>query len=128
MYLYFIHLVNANGLWISEMHQMIEIMHFSISIFVMGVSDTSSLGATQTSEWRYSQKNHDSFPAKKFAKSFARQCWSISKSWSDRQLLRLVAFVRGELVWNRSKMKRFEPEFLMKNSETCLFRDPEMSA
>jgi hypothetical protein len=36
--------------------------------------------------------------------------------------------VRGEVMWNPSKMKLFAPEFLVKNSETCLFRNPEMSA
>jgi hypothetical protein len=39
-------LVNASRLWIPEMDQMIEIMHFSVSIFVMGVFGTSSLDAT----------------------------------------------------------------------------------
>jgi hypothetical protein len=36
--------------------------------------------------------------------------------------------VRGELVWNSSKVKFLDPEILVKNSETCLFRDCEMSA
>jgi hypothetical protein len=45
---------------------MIEIMHFSVSIFVMGVSGTSSLDAAQTTSWRYSKKNHDSSLVKKF--------------------------------------------------------------
>jgi hypothetical protein len=40
-------LINASELWIAEMDQMIEIMPFSVSIFVMGVSRTLSLNATQ---------------------------------------------------------------------------------
>jgi hypothetical protein len=37
------------------------------------------------------------------------------------QLLRRSYAVQGDLVWNPSKMKLFEPEFLVKNSERCLF-------
>jgi hypothetical protein len=43
------------------------------------------------------------------------------------QHFRLSFSVRGELVWNPSKMNRFDLEFLVKNSETCLFRDSGMS-
>jgi hypothetical protein len=44
------------------------------------------------------------------------------------QLLSLSSSLLGELIWNPSKMKPFEPEFLVKKSETFLFRDPEISA
>jgi hypothetical protein len=39
----------ANRLWIPEMNQMIEIMHFLVSFVVIGVSGTSFLDAAQTS-------------------------------------------------------------------------------
>jgi hypothetical protein len=55
----FIALVNANRLWIPEMEEMIEIMHFSMSIFVVNVSRASSLDAVQTSEWGYSKRNQN---------------------------------------------------------------------
>jgi hypothetical protein len=41
-------LVNASRLWIPKMYQIIEIMHFSMPIVVMGVSGISSLDAVQT--------------------------------------------------------------------------------
>jgi hypothetical protein len=41
-------LVNASGLWIPEINQMIEIIHFSVPVVVIGVSGTSSLGAALT--------------------------------------------------------------------------------
>jgi hypothetical protein len=72
-------LANASGLSIPEMGQMIKIMRFSLSMFVIGVSGTSSLDEAQTPEWEYSKKNHDSSPVKKFAKSLAWECWSISR-------------------------------------------------
>jgi hypothetical protein len=43
------------------------------------------------------------------------------------QFLKLSCSVRGELMWSPSTMKFFKPEFLVMISETCLFRDPEMS-
>jgi hypothetical protein len=45
------------------MDQIIEIRHFSVLIFVMGVSGTSSLDAAETPSWRHSKKNHDSSPS-----------------------------------------------------------------
>jgi hypothetical protein len=64
-------LVNASRLWIPETDEMIEIMQFSVIIFVMGVSGPSSLDAAQTPEWGYSKEKHDSFLVTIFTKSVA---------------------------------------------------------
>jgi hypothetical protein len=109
---------------------MIEIMHFSVSNFVMGVSGTSSLYAGQT-------PYHDGdTPKRTTTRPRSRNLQSlllanaggfqeVGATW---QLLRLSCSVRGGFMWNPSKMKALEPEFLVENSETFLFRDPDMSA
>jgi hypothetical protein len=53
-------LLNARRFLIPEMDQMIEIMHFSVSIVVMRVFGTPSLDAAHTAEWGYSKTSHDS--------------------------------------------------------------------
>jgi hypothetical protein len=53
------------------MEQLVEIMDFSVSIFVMRVSGASSVEVAQILEWGYSTKNNDSSSVKKFTKSVA---------------------------------------------------------
>jgi hypothetical protein len=112
------------------MDQMIEIMHFTVSIFVMGVSSISSLDATQTPYHNGDTPERTTIrPRRRNSQSpllgNAGVFQEVDVAW---QLLRFSYSVQGELVWNRSKMKRVEPEFLVENSETSLFRDPEMFA
>jgi hypothetical protein len=120
-------LVNVSGLWIPEMEQIIEIMRFSGSIFLMDDSGTSALdvrlchnGMLENEPRLVRSGNSQS---RLLGNSGVFQ--EVDVRW---QLLRLSRSVRGELVWNRSKMKRFDPEFLAKNSERNLFRDPDMPA
>jgi hypothetical protein len=80
------------------------------------------------SEWGYSNKNDDSSRPRKSARLLlgnAGVFQEIDVAW---QLLRLSCSVRSGLMRNRSNTKPFEPEFLVKNSEICLFRDPGMHA
>jgi hypothetical protein len=53
------------------MDEMIEIMHFSVSIFIVGVSSTSSLNVAQapSHDGDASEKNHGLYPGMKFTTS-----------------------------------------------------------
>jgi hypothetical protein len=41
------------------MDEMIETMHFSVTVLVVNICRTSSLDAVQTSEWGYSKRNQN---------------------------------------------------------------------
>jgi hypothetical protein len=70
--LYFIPLANASRLWIPEMDQMTEIMHFSVAIVVMDLCGTPSLDAAQTPcHHGDTPKEPRLVPVKKFTKYIA---------------------------------------------------------
>jgi hypothetical protein len=110
------------------MDQMIEIMHFSVSIFAGGVSGTSSPDTAQTSSWGSSKMNHDSSRSRNSQIPLLGNPGIFQEVDVIWQLLNRSCSVRRELVWNRLKTKLFQPELLGKKSETRLFRDSEMSA
>jgi hypothetical protein len=94
------------------MDQMSEIMHFSVAIVIMGLSGTHFWTRPRHHTiMEMLQKNHDSSRSRNSQSKLlghAEVFQEVDVSW---QLLRLSCSVRGELVWNPSKMKLLSSSF-----------------